>query len=228
LGDCKIHAALPDLTNLLSDRNNEVRKAAARAIGKFGDPSSIPGLMAALTADQVPLSVVGMAIVHIGPSGNDALRSSLTAEHPQERLLAADCLGMSGALDALPELIALVEREQTPEVLQTALRALGRIGSPSAIQQLVVTLTRDVGPSVRAEAATALGRIGSDDALAALGSAALDREPSVIRAATESLTRLREPGIERLRVLSQSGGQVGAFAREALDTTGPPRGRIAA
>src|SRR5215213_685970 len=58
---------LARLTALLADRSIEVRCAAARALGRVGDPAAVHGLLAALTtARPLPAGVVGMAVLDLG------------------------------------------------------------------------------------------------------------------------------------------------------------------
>ncbi|MCP5026751.1 MAG: HEAT repeat domain-containing protein [Actinomycetia bacterium] len=219
LGDGEVRAALPEMTRLLDDRSLEVRKAAARALGKLGEPISVTVLIRALAQRQVPASVVGMAILHIGMSASDPLGASLSAPEPRERALAADCLGALGALGAVPGLVQLVGREADPGVLRPAIRALGRIGSPDGIAVLTSVLGSAVDPEVRAEAVAALGWIGGDAARSGVEGALGDGKALVLRAATKSLRRLGPAGVERLREVAATDGPQGAFAREALDAS---------
>lgn len=218
LGDGEVHAAMPEVTRLLDDRNVEVRKAAARALGKLGVPESVPVLMRALKRGRVPTSVVGMAILHIGLAATDDLSASLLADEPIERRTAVDCLGSLGALQAVSAVARLIDQETNDDVSRAAIRALGRIGSPTGMEALT-GLGPDTSAEVRAEAATALGWIGGDAAVAGLEVALGDSDPVVIRAATGSLRRLGRPGVDMLQALASSDGQAGAFAREALDLT---------
>ncbi len=218
LGDGDVHAATPEVTWLLDDRSIEVRKAAARALGKLGAPESVPVLMSALKRGRVPTSVVGMAILHIGMAATDELSTSLLADDPKERRMAADCLGSLGIFEAVSAIARLVGQETNNDVSRAAIRALGRLGSPAGIEALT-GLGPDTAAEVRAEAATALGWIGGDDAIAGLDVALGDSEPIVIRAATGSLRLLGRPGTDRLEALALTEGKAGAFAREALDLT---------
>ena len=223
LGDGEVQNAVPEMARLLEDRNLEVRKAAARAIGKLGAPGAVGVLMNAFNTRRIPLSVIGMAILHIGPTTSDNLRASLSAEHPNERLLAAECLGVFGVLEAVSDLMVLVEVETRPRVSTAAIRALGRIGSPTAIECLTCAMKTGVQAEVRAEAAIALGRIGGDSVLVELEAAVHDEGSTVICAATQSLRMAGTAGIERLQAISSFEGAAGAFAREALDAAGTSR-----
>jgi HEAT repeat protein len=99
--------ALPDLTRLLHDRDPDVRAAAARALGKLGRPEAVPHLLGALERKRsVPVGVVSMALLHLGPPCAPALRHGLARENSRHvRALAAELLGWLGAIGAVDQLI---------------------------------------------------------------------------------------------------------------------------
>ena len=212
------------LAALLADRSADVRCAAARGLGKTGDPSAARSLMAALTSTPpLPHGVIGMAVLDLGTAALPVLRSALTDDAVPPRVLAAELLGLHGDLAAVPALLeALADRSQPTSVRRSAAGALGRIGAPQATDALVRVLSYAPTPALQHAAAEALGRIGDPDAAAALGAGLASAAPEVAGACADALVAL---GPEGRVVLETATGAAGGAARAALDAAalGPRR-----
>jgi HEAT repeat protein len=230
LGSTGSRAHTAALTALLSDRDPEVRCAAARALGKSGDPSALTSLLAALSAEPpLPAGVVGMAVLDLGTPALPALRSALDTGAPAAQTLAAELLGLHGDLPASPALELLVRGHDRPvPVRRAAAGALGRIGSPAATDVLVRALG---SPELTATAAQALGRIGDPFALPALVAGLAATEPEARAACANALAALGPDGRDALTSAAagrHAAGAAAQAARAALDAlAASPRRQLA-
>ncbi len=225
------------LTALLTDRTAGVRCAAARALGKAGDPEAAGPLLRALSRSRrVPAGVVGMALLDLGTpvlphlraaagttAGGPARGAAEVTASPAAQTLAAELLGLHGDLEALDLLLGLAaDRTRPLGVRCAAVTALGRIGSPSATPALAATLAEQGTPSLRRAAAEALGRIGDDAALSVLGTALAD-DAAVRADCADALAGAGEDGRERLAAFAWHAGPLGEATRAALSNRPRPR-----
>jgi HEAT repeat protein len=233
LGNAADTAHTAALTALLTDRSAAVRCAAARALGKAGDPeAALPLLRALSRSRRVPAGVVGMALLDLGTPVLPALRAALAAPpSAAAQALAADLLGLHGDLEAAGPLLALAAgRVQPLTVRRSAVTALGRLGSPAATPVLATVLAEPGSPALRRAAAEALGRIGDDAALAVLATAFTDSSAgsspgdAAVRAdCADALAGAGEEGRELLAASAWSSGPLGEAARAALSNRARPR-----
>src|SRR5206468_3972933 len=97
LGSAGIERGVSQLRFLLLDRDADVRRTAARALGLVGSAESIPDLLMTLDAcKSVPLNTVTMAIIRIGPAGAARLLDGLRRDSPRARAVCAEMLGLQG------------------------------------------------------------------------------------------------------------------------------------
>jgi HEAT repeat protein len=210
------------IAHLLDDRDADVRCAAARALGKTGDPVAAPLLVALAAGDRVPAGILGMALLDLGTPVLPVLRAALDDPSPTVRALAADLLGLHGDPDAGTPLVRLVATEDQPAALRAAAaQALGRIGDRSATPTLCSVLGSPRRPALRSAAALALGRIGDPHGLDALvvGLGTADRQ--VRAACAEALVAGGAQGRARLTAAASSPGPAGDAARAAADALLP-------
>jgi HEAT repeat protein len=206
---------------LLADRSPEVRCAAARALGRAGDPSAVRHLLGALTGPPpVPSGVVGMAVLDLGTAALPHLRRTLQVGGAAARELAAEVLGLHGDLAATGRLETLLDDGSQPTgVRRAAAAALGRIGSPGATPVLAEALRLDPAPALRQAAAEALGAIGDPAAVEALLAGLAWPEPEVRAACAEALAATGPEGRHQLDLLAAGGGPVGNAAQAAIDSS---------
>jgi HEAT repeat protein len=222
LGRCGTASALLELGRLLYDPDPEVRIVAARALGKLGGAGATSFLLGSLGgAGALPLGVVTMALMRVGPNGLGELRRGLASPSPRAREAAAEVLGQHGASAALDELLMLLD-DPDARVGRSAAAALGRIGSPRAVAPLAGLVDRGDLQTRRA-AVTALGGIGSPNGVDTVGRALHATDFELSWRAARALSQMGVPGVELLRTEADGDGRTAALAREALAGTTPGR-----
>lgn len=137
-----------------------VRREAARALGRIGDPRALEPLI-------------------------DSLRDG--HEDGQVVATAARALGELGHTEATPALVRAL-KDARLGVRVAAASALVSVGDSRAVPSLSETL-RAADPGLRAIAARALGNIGGSPAVASLRDALDDGDGNVRKAAVEALGR---------------------------------------
>jgi hypothetical protein len=219
LGSAALPGHTATLAALLGDRSPDVRCAAARALGKAGDPSAVAPLLASLSADPaLPSGVVGMAVLDLGTPVLAALRTALDDGAPAARLLAAEVLGLHGDLPAVGALVAVLgDRQQHRDTRRAAAAALGRVGSPEATGTLARVLGDAQLPALQRAAAEALGRIGDPAGISSLTAGLDSNDPGVRAACADALAATGGEGRDRLGALALGPGPAARTARAALD-----------
>jgi len=165
LGLTKSEKAIPELVNVLNDKDSSIRRRAADALGKIGSDAAIEELVKALNDEDY--YVRGRAAGALGEIGSDAaieeLVKALNNKYYDVRSSAADALGEIGSDAAIEELVKALNDEDS-SVRGRAADALGKIGSDAAIEELVKALN-DEEFDVRGRAADALDKIASPELL---------------------------------------------------------------
>ena len=164
LGDS---SALLDLRKLLSDEDESMQLAAAKALGKLGDTSSAPELVKLLAnVDRYQWDDIAEAL---GKLGDRSIVSELVKllAHTDKyvRMSAAKLLGNLGDDDSstVPELVKLLG-DKSENVRQSVARVLGNLGDSSAMPGLV-NLLADEDADVRQSAAYSIGMLGDSSVL---------------------------------------------------------------
>ena len=164
LGDFGVRSCGDELAgSLAGDRRQDVRVAAARALGRVGGGHAAAELLASC-GHQVPPGVAAQALLDVGPDAMPWLLGALHAERAPVRQVACQVVGMVGAG-----------------------------GDDSVVSALGIASTNDASVDVRVAACEALGRVGGRDAVLAVAGATCDSAPEVRRAACEAATRLAAP-----------------------------------
>lgn len=166
LGALKVREAVPKLVEFIDSRDSlEVLHATLEALGAIAEPTSAGVIIAArkkFMADRRLRRSFAAALGSFNAPGvEDALKPLLADECSNVRLAAVDSLGRLKAVQALPELAAILGKDEEPSVRRAAATAIGQIGERSAIPQLLQALEND--ELVTLEAWQAVQTLANDD-----------------------------------------------------------------
>jgi hypothetical protein len=220
LGIAGVERGVSQLRFLLIDRDADVRRTAARALGLVGAADAIPDLLAALDDRRsVPLNTVTMAIIRIGPAGAERLLDGLRRGSPRARAVCAEMLGLQGTMGAVPLLTEALRGDPVLEVRIRSARALGRIGAPSSVDALAEAMRQNEPTPLRAVAARAVGNIGGVRPISLLRNAIESDEHIVRQNAAHALAAIGEPARDLLELLCRGRPTLRTmYAREAMST----------
>ncbi|MEW5806355.1 MAG: HEAT repeat domain-containing protein [Acidobacteriota bacterium] len=125
--------------------------------------------------------------------GREVKYRELWSDNEDVRLQTIADLGKQKKLDAVPDLIKLLEDNE--EVIRVeAIRSLGKIGDPSAIRAFQ-RLLNDNLDSIRIAVAMALGDIKTRECTPLLGQLMKDRDETVRNLAGDSLLKIDDPSV---------------------------------
>lgn len=219
-----IHAAagsgagesLAAVTPLLADRHPEVRRVAARAVGRIGSPGSVAALLDTLVDPRpVPPRVVAQALLDTGAAAGPDLVDAVGDPRPE---VAATAVEVLGHLRHIPAGAVLVDALHggDDEVRVRAARALGRIGTPASIGPLLDAAQPGRPLALRVVALGSLRRLGDPAVAARLAELLADADPRVAAAAGRTLAELGPPGVRTLASVAARPGDAGRQALAAL------------
>ena len=217
LGDVGSSFTLLDLVPLLDDPRPAVQQAAARGLGRLGQPAGVAALLQSVDGSQpIPVDVAADAIQQIHDWPVSQVHPSLVDRSASIRALAAEVAGRCQAIDTVPVLIDLLENDLDPEVRVRAARALGRIGSPRALYSLIDCVSSGPG-ALRTEAVAALGRMGASAAVPTLRITLLTPSPQLVQSAAAALSAIEPNGVDLLLEIADDAHHPAATAaRRAL------------
>jgi HEAT repeat protein/beta-lactamase regulating signal transducer with metallopeptidase domain len=175
-------AAVAALERLLrGDANDDVRLAAAEALGRMEAKRSVPVLEAALGDQSAAVRrTVAWALGQIeDKSSVPALARALSDQDGAVRETAVWALGQIEGAEAVPALAERLGRDSRVEVRRRAAWALGQIQDKSAAGPLGTALRGDRDAEVRRTAAWALGQIEDAGSVPALAEAMRDSAEEV-------------------------------------------------
>jgi len=147
------------LADLLGDRNPEIRRTAAEALGKIGSPSQIDRIIQTL-GDPDPrvreAGVIALGRLDVQADGVQALVQALSDTAEPVRAAAARSLGeLNGGKAAGDRLVQLLKYPDKQK-RKAAIQALVHVEADQAFPQLSLAL-RDPDAEVRQGAVAALG-----------------------------------------------------------------------
>jgi HEAT repeat protein len=152
------------LISLMSDKSLtlQIRRQAARSLGKIGTDEAMAALKTALTNDSPPYLKAAIA-EGLGASPNaearDLLHELVNGKDQTTARAAARGLAARGDADAVDTLGNLLFNDQTPLSVRTeAALALGDVSLPSAQDQLTRAITQIQDDDVRESVLDGLGR----------------------------------------------------------------------
>ncbi len=190
---------LPILIAGLKNETPSVRRQAAELILRYGPNAKEAGPDLITALDDKDDAVCNAALQTLRGIGADpkvlfpamvkVLRRPDTKLHPT----AAQIIFQVGP-DAIPDVITMLKKEESPGVRLACLQMLAMVGPPAkdAVGELIKTLD-DPTPRVRMTAARALGNIGPDakPAEAALVKATKDADGNVKQIAEAALVQIK-------------------------------------
>ena len=221
LGDLELRQAVPELCRLLTDRHDEVRVVAVRALGRIGDPTAAWRIIASLDrADPVPSLLATHTLVQLGAEAEVTLSAAL--DHPQARVRAVclDALGLLGATGSVHRIARVLREDAYLDVRVAAATNLGKLGTRSALEPLQQALSPARPAALRSAAARALGELGAPSAVPILADLLDDDEFHVAHEAAHALRRLGRPGAEALAAaIEAERTRGGAHARPSVSAS---------
>lgn len=219
LGQLRHRPATPSLCRLLDDRDREVRLAAARALGRTGDPAAVPHLLRSLHGPRaVSPKIVTAALTSLGADAWHRLAAGLQDPAPLVRAVAVEVLGVTGAIARTPDIVRALREDPETEVRIRAARALGRLGMPDGLEPLLAAIRPGQPAAPRIVAAGALGSLGAEAATGPLAALLGDPDPHVAGTVARALLRLGPTGEAALRgaVRDRPDTRAAAQARAVL------------
>jgi hypothetical protein len=208
-GDALVHRTMSDLSRVILDPDETVRKSAATSFLNYKewfdhiDPDTIVPLARGLSdQDDTVRKITADLLGQLGPKAvfaKSELLGSLKDKLAAVREDSAKALGQIGpdAKDAVPGLLRTL-KDPDREVREQSAKALGLIGQPSdealtkeTIASLAQALKDEEG-DVRMHSARSLGRMGRDatTAIPALKEALKDPDERVRKEALDALAKL--------------------------------------
>lgn len=191
-------SVVPDVIAALSDAWIIVRRAAAQALGRIGDPSAVGPLIKLLATEIDPgvRRAIGQSLKLLDDEKAIAPLIVAAAGPPRDRGWAFEALAGFGTRARSP--LATHLRHSDFKIRAAAAEAAGRIGDPSLVKPLL-PLIGDAEGAVRQAAAIALGEIGAPQAAGPILVLLDDPDEPVRIHAAEALSKLHEPsGVPRL------------------------------
>jgi HEAT repeat protein len=165
LGAARLAGTVQLLSPLLLAPENDLREAAAEALGEGGDKAAIPVLQEAYlnSPGSFVFQPAAWALGKLGRTSEEAVQVLVGILQDQKlfrnvRWPAAAALGLSARESAVTPLIQALTDQAGP-VRSTAAEALGNLKAGPAIDPLSIALT-DSDVTVRVNAAKALEKIG--------------------------------------------------------------------
>jgi len=217
---------VPTLTRALtSGEKSPERIAAAKALGKLGDPRAVDPLGMALADESKGVhAAAANALAKIGGSrAIELLAAALRWEWNSDAPIDADALRKIGN-PAVESLIAALDEGKGGRCCarRPAAQALGWIGDPRAVESLVAAL-RDEDSFVRIAAAEALAAIGDPRAVEPLAAALKDKNSMVSQAVASALITVGDDRAVGSLIAALDEDYVPAEVMFALGAIGNPR-----
>jgi HEAT repeat protein len=175
------------LVQELGSEDGEVRRAAAVALGRIGDPKALPPLLELLNEEE-PTTVITAAgaLGAIGhASAFDGLFAILAHDHPAVRHAAVSAINSIGHPDTETRALGLLESGDE-RLRESGARIAGYFGYASCLDKLVALMS-DESINVRRTAVEHLGFFDDARVLPALSYALKDDNPLVRVAASRAL-----------------------------------------
>jgi len=194
----------------------EIRRAAITALGRIGDPNSVPALMSLLHDPELCVETAE-ALARIGDRrAYEPLMALLTHDRAAVRQAAIGALNSLGHPQMANDITRLL-RSDNPRLRESAARIAGYFGYPECAA-LLIERANDSDENVRRSAIESLSNIDEPSVVPLLNTALQDKSPRIRAAAAQSLGRLglsaSVPNL--LQALCDTDGWVRYYAVRAL------------
>lgn len=206
------------------DENETVRRTAIEQLPFFEDAGVFDALADALEHDAGSVrAAAAQALARVDhPSRSAVLLRALKDSDPWVRFVTLRTLGAIGATEAVPPVLAAVEKDPAPHVRLAAIEVIGRI-SPSEALGVLEPLTTSPNPDIARTAVAALGNVARDEALTILEQHSRAPELSRRLATVEAIARrgeTRVPQILQWMAAVDRASEVVSAALDALARVG--------
>lgn len=150
LGDSGQPVALSFLVEMLENPSSILRRAAAKALGRLGDPRAIESLRAAATqpGDADIRRAALQALRNLGANDPSLFADALLEAHPSIRTAAAEAISELAIKDLAPSLRTALEWYPHEATSETAY-ALGTVGDEGDLPLILQAAQASVGSTKR-------------------------------------------------------------------------------
>lgn len=190
LGKYDIALTEPYLLKALTDDDDKVKQAAAKALGIGGAKAAVVMMIEWLTDPDPKIKQVAADVLGLigGPEATSALTRSLGDSDSTVRMRAVKALGMIGKNGNGGVVLSLIPRleDDKADVRITTIAQLEELGDRRAVIPLVARFG-DTAPEARRTAVRAVGKLGDPSAVPALVRLMNDPNEDVRTAAVGSL-----------------------------------------
>jgi hypothetical protein len=160
-------ATSADVLPLVNHPNLIARRLALRALGKLGDPASVPTLEAALSDPEnaIRTAAVYALIDENRPESAQVILNAVAA-HGNQVLMEGSVAALRTISSASPTLLNAIQNSPNGNVRSVAMRALAQQGNFAITAAMLPTLTTAMNDSeeyVRAYAVDAISRVGASN-----------------------------------------------------------------
>jgi HEAT repeat protein len=223
IGRVGVSGTAEALLKAVNDSQADVRYAAMRALGSIRDQRAVSALsdqLAFYKKGEGAYSAIQALAQIASPASIPVFRERLADKDPFIRRAAAEGLGRTADAESMDALETLATTDDSSMVRLAGVFALQKLGravnlgriadlmaSPKvtvqgqdylvelgpAVAPTAVARLQDPDADVREAMADVLGAVGDESSIAALETAAKDRDPSVAAAAKRAIARLRAP-----------------------------------
>jgi len=221
---------VPGLVAALSDPSSEVRRLAAEALGKAGNPAAALPLLKELDdkdvyARKAAAEALGLALEK-APAGTpgrteavDALIRLLGDPDYGVRYNSVEGLSRLRSQRAVPALAAALEKDTDENVRGHAAWALGQTGDRAAVEPLIAALRN--GRADPWKVSYALGELGGPEATDVLMTGLRKKKYEMVSGAAEFFAKRNDPELQTLLLEMLRKTNDGAVADAFLLSTDP-------
>jgi HEAT repeat protein len=184
---------------LSDDKDWEVRRLAAEALGNYKSQNSISALMNKLNDKYKPVrTAVEDSLVKIQPDKKIIIELEKALEDPEKQNPAIRTLGLLGAKSASEKILKILNSTKSAETAKRAATALGRLNYKESATA-IADKAKHQDENVRKAVAFALGKLKEKATFETLISLSKDKKLPVSLEAIESMGRIGDSAFnERL------------------------------